>query len=250
MNALCVWVFKSGLSRKKVEYLFAGIGTVLGLLIAAPFSDVIPGGVAVGIMVALLLLGWAIGYSVNDKVDLEIYKHLTLSPESKKVTLLQRSLTSASLLKFVEAYKTTTQYNASKLVYTSATVGGVTTGGFHTTQASLSDKYEGSSGRYLPIVKLRDGTEMTVEDMVLTPEMVIDVRNYPEISKFLRGNTLHLRYSTPETNLTPEEKEVLRRAIQNKDYATQNNITQRAFHASLLTKEDSTAIKNWISGKG
>ena len=79
--------------------------------------------------------------------------------------------------------------------------------------------------------------------------MLKEAKSDPVISKFLKEDYIYLKKETADTKLTEEENYILRQAVNSNDYAMQQNITQRAFLATLLTKAEHDAIRNWISGK-
>lgn len=176
-------------------------------------------------------------------------KHMVFNEDTNSAKLLQRSETSASLLHIEQIQNTYTKYNPSKMVYTGATVGGVTTGGIHTTEAYLSTQAGPNSGRYHIYAKGHGRKVISIQKIELSKDLLKEAKECKEISKFIVGNELVLKYNTPDTKLTREEQEILKKAIDTFDVALQENITQRAFIASMLTKEDCMAIKKWVSGK-
>lgn len=175
-------------------------------------------------------------------------QHMTINETDESATLFQRSEISASLLKMEPIYTTNTKHHDAKLVYTGATVGGVHTGGFHTTKAYLSDTYTGTSGKYHIFVKQDNGKVVEIKKIKLTKQLLSEAKHSPSIRKFIVNNEISLRYDNDETKLTKEEQYILKEAVNNYDKATQYNITQRAFLATQLTQEDCNAIINWVSG--
>ena len=166
------------------------------------------------------------------------------------VKLYQRSEVSAKEIYIHPVHKVFTKYNPSQLVYTGATVGGIHTGGFHTTEAYWSEKSEGASGKYMAFIKDVDGKEYTVDKIVLANDDLLNAaKAHPVVGKFVKEDYIYLKKENSETKFTKEEYDILREAVNTNNYGLQRNITQRAFLESLLTKAEYDAILNWIRGK-
>lgn len=174
--------------------------------------------------------------------------HIIINEKDKTAELFKRSDVSASYLSFAEHDISYTKYNPSQLVYTGATVGGIHTGGFHTTKAHYSSHSQGRAGKYYIYSKDHNGKVVIIQKIILTEELLEEASKSATIKKFIVGNCLELKYDTPETKLTAAEYDILRNATMSYDHATQLNITQRAFLASQLTRADCVAILNWVSG--
>ena len=205
----------------------------------------------VGAVLALIACGIAlVGVEIHyGKKYSKITEHIMYIGEDS-VKLYKRSEVSAKQIYIQPVHKTYTKYNPSQLVYTGATVGGIHTGGFHTTQAYLSERSEGASGKYMAFIKDREDKEQLVVKIVLADDSLLkEAKSDPVISKFLKEDYIYLKKETADTKLTEEENYILRQAVNSNDYAMQQNITQRAFLATLLTKAEHDAIRNWISGK-
>lgn len=159
-------------------------------------------------------------------------------------------------IKVKQYTKRYTKYNPSKTIYTSATVGGVTTGGFHQTQATISSVGAGGSGGYYLQAKAPKKDEVLEDEYLmlksirLSANLVDEAKKDKRVSHLLQGNELVLRRKNKDTELTPEEKEILARAIRAGDIATQENITERAFAAQFLTKEECNNVLEWLCGDG
>jgi hypothetical protein len=158
-------------------------------------------------------------------------------------------------IKVKQYMKRYTKHNPSKTIYTGATVGGVTTGGFHQTQATLTTVGAGGSGRYYLQAKapktddpLENEYLMLKEIILANHSLVEEARTDKRVSHLLQGDKLVLRRKNKETELTADEKEILQRAIRTFDVATQENITERAFAAQFLTKKECEDVLDWLGG--
>lgn len=187
--------------------------------------------------------------SIVGKKEMQERQYIVFDKESKSATLLQRNAISSASFYIQPIDKVHYDFKPSELVYTGATVGGVTTGGFHTTEAHYREKSDGASGKALLLAKLRNGETVTIKKIHLSDEKLKEAAaNDPRIKRFLKGNALVLEYSGKETELTKDESFLLKKAISTNNKAMQNYVTQRAFLAMQLTKEDCENIKNWVAG--
>ena len=168
---------------------------------------------------------------------------LVIDPQSKTVTLKKRTHGNQSQLKIERYVKTYTKYNPSKTIFTSATVGGITTGGFHKTQAYYSTQASGLGGYYLATT---DDNSFIVEKIWLDAQLTKAALRDNRVSHLVKNNALMVLRDSKDTELTSSEKEILKTAIMSGDYALQQNITERAFSASFITKEECKNVLAWI----
>lgn len=236
--------------KKIIEYVIMGATVLLVMAICVSLDmNGTLSGVLAFIAMIIAFIAFEIAYGqYHMKKEKILSQHMTINETDESATLFQRSEISASLLKMEPIYTTNTKHHDAKLVYTGATVGGVHTGGFHTTKAYLSDTYTGTSGKYHIFVKQDNGKVVEIKKIKLTKQLLSEAKHSPSIRKFIVNNEISLRYDNDETKLTKEEQYILKEAVNNYDKATQYNITQRAFLATQLTQEDCNAIINWVSG--
>lgn len=157
-------------------------------------------------------------------------------------------------IKVKQYIKRYTKYTPSKTIYTGATVGGITTGGFHQTQATLSSVGAGGSGGYYLEAKvpkkddILENEYLILESIRLSADLVAEAKKDKRVCHLLQGNELVLRRKNKDTELTPDEKEILKQAILTRDIATQENITERAFAAQFLSAEECHNVLEWLCG--
>ena len=169
---------------------------------------------------------------------------LILDPQNKAVTLKKRTHGNQNQLKIKRYIKTYTKYNPSKTVFTSATVGGITTGGFHQTQAYYSEQASGLGGYYLETTNGNDS--FIVEKILLNAQLTKQAKEDKRVSHLVKNNSLMLLRDGKDTKLTSSENEILRSAIMSGNYAMQQNITERAFSARFITKQECVNVLAWI----
>lgn len=221
---------------------------LIGLVAGAAVCIALRLGGNVGKAIFIIVMCVAIFAGKNLKEG-EERRHI-LNKGGKTAILYQRSAFSSSVFRIQRVHKVHYDFEPSKLVYTGATVGGITTGGLHTTQAHYKEVSEGTSGKAMLIAKFSDGETETIEIIHLANEkLVAEAANDPRVSRFLKGNDLVLKYSDEKSELTDDEKYVLKKAIAENNTAMQRYITQRAFLATQLTTEECKNIKRWIRGK-
>lgn len=222
---------------------------LLAVLLDIPFflALLIAGAVAgLGIY---LFDKWA---SSGEPVEREKTIEYDIKTESAK--LYKRVGSNLNNMDIKQYTKTTTKYNPSKTVFTGAMVGGVMMGGFHQTDAYLSENSEGGSGAYYLRVKVPSETELfeseyiILKSIILTDELAAQASNDKRVSKFLKGNTLVLKHEDSKAKLTDSEAYILKQSLESGNIAMRQNITQRAFFASQLTWQECYDIKDWISG--
>lgn len=236
-------------------WIFATIVTVvlmLGLGIGAAIDSVFFGIV---IALGISVLGVKVFLKSSGKKDDKPSEvGIEFDKETGTARLYKRIGSNLSGMKIRQYKKTYTKYNPSKTVFTAATVGGITTGGFHQTQAYLSDTYAGGSDAYYLEVKSlsweadRLYDVIILKKIILTDELSAEAAKDSRVSKFLHGNELILKKSGKDSELTLLEKDILRQAVLSGDVATQENITQRAFLTTQLSWKECLDIKDWISG--
>lgn len=239
-----------------MKILLATIITVILVLcvVLAAFLDI---PFILALLIALAVIG--VGIYLFDKwassgEPVEREKTIEYDIKTSSAKLYKRVGSNLRNMDIKQYTKTTTHYNPSKTIYTSVTVGGVTTGGFHQTDAYLSETSQGGSGSYYLRVKVPSETEILeneyiiLKSIILTDELAAQASTDKRVKKFLKGNTLVLKHEDAKTELTDSEKHILKQAALTGDVAMQSNITQRAFLATQLTWQECYDIKDWISG--
>ena len=237
----------------KIIAVIISVILVLVIVLAAaldiPFFAALLIAVAVAGAAIYLLDKWA---SSGEPVEREVSIEYDIKSQSAK--LYKRVGANLHNMKIKEYSKTTVHYNPSKTVFTGANVGGVITGGFHQTEAYLSETSEGGSDAYYLEVKVPSETELfeneyiILKNIILTDELAEQAKNDKRVSKFLQGKTLVLKNNTDKGKLNSAEAAVLKESMQSGNFAMQQNITQRAFLASQLSWQECYDIKDWISG--
>lgn len=178
----------------------------------------------------------------------EEFSHITFDEKKNSAKLYKRASISGKSIEIRADYNLTYKYNPAKIVYTGATVGGVTTGGFHTEEEHYALGSGGKSGKYYLRAKLSAGKYMSIDRIHLTDELVEEAKQNPNVKKFLRGKTLVLAHRGKATQLKEDEQDVYMRAVQRHDEAAMYAASQRAINAKKLTREECESILKWISG--
>ena len=227
---------------------------LLIVILLAVFLDV-------SLFVAFLIAGAVAGLGIylfdkwaSSGEPVEREKTIEYDIKTSTAKLYKRVGSNLNNMDIKEYTNTTTHYNPSKTVFTGAMVGGVMTGGFHQTEAYLSETSQGGSGAYYLRVKVPSETELfeseyiILKSIILTDELTAQARTDKRVSKFLNGNTLELKHDNSKSKLTSAEADILKQSLQTGNIAMQENITKRAFFASRLTWQECYDIKDWISG--
>lgn len=235
------------MSDKVIDYILMGAGVLLGMPVALLFDSK---GLAVFMWVLVIVVVFAVGKTIvgriqGKKAD-EQSKHYTYSEEDKTMTLFQRSKISYSALHWDPLYEHDLKYNPSKTIYTGATSGGITMGGFHTTEAYYQERPTKKSGRYIAFMPFTDGTRIYIKEIILVGKVLDEAKSNPEIRKFLKGDRLVLLNQNPKSNLDGK--------LSASDIANGGNVVQYAYMDSLkanvgITLAEAEIINNWLKGE-
>lgn len=161
-----------------------------------------------------------------------------ISPHHKKLRWI---------LQVKPAHTVEYKYNPATLEYTGVTIGGITTGGFHVNEASISGSAFHNTGKYQLVLQDK-GLYEILDEIVLPDNLVSSAKNTPVVKNFLQGNRLVLKHTGADTELTTSERETIAAARRQGRQDVVINATLRAVAASYLTKAECDAIKNWLCG--
>lgn len=207
-------------------------------------------------VISLLLCGIAVYFTdklyngILEKRKLLQEEYLLFDEEKEVAQLLKRGAVAANMLTCESISATSYKYNPAKLVYTGATVGGIHTGGFHTTEAYISEHYTGGSTGKGHVFIVCEKKIVGIEKIYLVGDLYQSALKNERIKKFMVDNYISFRNHGEEAKLTQTEQMALQAAIKSGNTAAQYNITQRAFIASHLDLEDIHYIINWIRSNG
>lgn len=110
---------------------------------------------------------------------------------NETLRLNKRDKDNAYLIKKSSITNTNYSYHAPKMVYTGATVGGVTTGGWHEEKAYYSQEVS-DSGKSKLKFKGKDGG--TIKKIILTADLIASAKQQSDIKQFLKDDTLELQH--------------------------------------------------------
>lgn len=136
----------------------------------------------------------------------------------------------------------------AELVYTSATVGGITTGGFHVNEAYKTESVGGKTGTY-HIVLRGYPNDTIVRKVLIQPDMIYSAKNHPVVKEFLNGSTLILKH-----NISPKIPEAVKNAAMKCNETGQYDKAAKLLRpynsVCKLTKDECEAVIAWMSGTG
>lgn len=234
------------MSDKVINYLLAGIGFLLGL----PFVLLIDSkGLAIFVWIAIIIIVFAIGRVITNRKwkaqGEEQIQHYTYSEEDKTMTLFQRSKISYAAVHWDPLYEHDLKYNPSKTIYTGATSGGITMGGFHTTEAYYQERPAKKSGRYIAYLQFHDGKRIYIKEIILVGKVLEEAKSNPKIRKFLKGDRLVL--------LNQNAKSKLDGKLSASEIANGGTVIQHAYMDSLkanvgITLWEAEIINEWLKG--
>lgn len=235
------------MSDKVIDYILMGAGVLLGMPVALLFDSK---GLAVFMWVLVIVVVFAVGKTIvgriqGKKAD-EQSKHYTYSEEDKTMTLFQRSEISFAAVHWDPLYEHDLKYNPSKLIYTGASSGGVSMGGFHTTEAYYQERPTKKSGRYIAYLQFHDGSRIYIKEIILVGKVLDEARKNPQISEFLKGDRLVLLNQNAKSNLDDK--------LSASEIANGGTVVQHAYMDSLkanvgITFAETQIIDNWLKGE-
>lgn len=174
-----------------------------------------------------ILWYWFVGSKKSIQKKNDFANYLTFikgTGYTNRVVIHIRAPKIQDAIKIEEGRDYTTKDVPDKLIYTGATVGGVTTGGFHTQKGGIAITSMKKNGKYNLCYKLIPSYEY--QDNSITFIELTD----SDFKKFQETRINHL--------ITSEEKK--------KHY----NLTgKNIVNASDLSKEAAYALKDWLSGQ-
>ena len=174
----------------------------------------------------------------NDKAQTVQITQFGESPEFPNISLKEISASEQT-------------YHPEQLIYTGATVGGVSMGGFHTQEAYISEKFKSSGkyGLYLPFIKpdvpyydKNSKTNIKIDEIYLSDSLTKKVPQ--ELKTFLKEQKLVLKHE----NISESKKFLLESAIKSGNPIIYNKALQDFYFETQLTKSECQSIINWISG--
>ena len=181
-------------------------------------------------------------YVEQKKIHDQIKDCVSYDPIKEILTISRRDPNFAKLFKIVEYKKTEFGHTPEKLVYTGATVGGVTTGGVHKSGGYYAQEGR-KSGKFNLYYRNDNGTSMVdvpVERIKLSPELAEEARA-SQIREYVKGTKIFL---FDKIEMTTEA--VMAMKAGHKDYAF--NLHEQAKVDASPTYEKCISIVNWLSG--
>ena len=135
-------------------------------------------------------------------------------------------------------------YHPERTVYTGATVGGVTTGGFHTEKAHHTYSVSPSDKYVLNYIWLSESSPSAIKEIQLESQVLIEeARKTPVVQSFLECNKLNL-----QKPMSKETAERIAALVRNADETTKMNVLMQYNAQDGLSKREADAIFNWLCG--
>lgn len=228
---------------KVLDYILVGVGVLLGLLVGVLCDSTF---LCILVIAVVYIGGRLIIGHIRSKKGEEQRKHYTFSQEDKTMTLFQRSQISYAAVHWEPLYEHDLKYNPSKTIYTGATSGGISMGGFHTTEAYYQEAPKKRSGRYIAYIQFYDDTRLYIKEIILVGKVLDEAKRNAKIRKFLKGDRLVLLNQNAKSNLDGK--------LSASDIANGGTVIQYAYMDSLkanvgITSAEVELINNWLKGE-
>lgn len=191
----------------------------------------------------LILFGLVITYfsfkilslKKEEKQAHEARQTMSYDSNTKCLTVLERSPQLKEALTIEAAHDIIANYTPDRIIYTGATVGGITTGGFHTEKGGYSMSLGGKTGKYYLSYKFA--------------KYIVTSNPDPRQSQYQSDIVSFVRLTTSDF------EEAQNHPILKKLVATEE--TKKGFHLSgdnilnlfRLTRDEADGVLNWLSGE-
>ena len=165
--------------------------------------------------------------------------------DDNTIEVISREGSNKKLLSMKRHTNTYYKYNAPKAIFTSATVGGITTGGVDIIGPSYSLQNGGRTDRF-DLWYEEHKTIKLINKIRLSPSDTSIAASDSRLKKFLEGNTLLLKYQL--TDEMDQNQIRLARDVYSKTGDTNQmlNVAQSALSKTLLTESDMSYVYSWI----
>lgn len=246
---------------KKVLLIWVGL-LVLMIIVAANSPGMSPDFLVimyfvVGLIATFAYMIYDIKTAINPKnkpeVSLSVKRAGFGNISGYTLNVYGRVKNNRRVLKLMENSNYNLKYHPEQTVFTAATVGGITTGGFHTVEAhhtvseSRTGKYKINYTGGCPEAILSAQNVLppyAVSSIYLsTDKLVEDARKTPVVCDFLKGKYLELE------NFTPEMAKNVNNAGKLDDPTLAMNVVLNAASQMGIDKESGKAILNWLCGE-
>lgn len=170
------------------------------------------------------------------------YFHFKKQKEGGNIIVLRKR--DPKIRKFIKVSKVIIpdiKYNPAQYIYTSATVGGITTGGITKIGDNYSYSYTGTNkcALYIKSKKLDIQTIQTQSQ-----EIIESAKNHPIVKKFVNGNQIVLLHEA-----SPNTTEKLKHASTLGNAPLFKSIAKQYYIETRLTKDECEAILDWLCSK-
>lgn len=213
-----------------ITIILAPIVICLGV-IGVPIELAAPLGIIAGIILFFV---------VTIKIENRITKYATYESADKTLRLHKKGSFLKESVTMKRYIRTNATYKPAEIVYTGATVGGITTGGIHVNEAH----YETSGTRTDKFGLYFNNCQ--VKRIVCD----FEIKDHPAINKFKTDkNTLVLTYEGAKEEMGGLSKEMYKKAVVKGDLGMQYHLLNNQIEESMLSHNDCKNVLKWIVGK-
>ena len=234
---------------------------VLGILIFVVIAGIgSAADIGTGTMTFIGVFAWILFVTFSDKKDKDKLKELNkktshalkFDPETGVITLTERNQTYAKMFDFERYVSKRHSYSQEKLIFTSATVGGVTTGGVD--KVGGYDTEQKKTDRYNLVYKYVDPKDNSskkgiVKEIELSDDL-LEEAIHSEVKVYLNGNRIVV--VTPLVSSDKEKQGIVNmyRVCSGKEdeyVAAMANVEENDKIRTMPTLKKSSTILKWIS---
>ncbi len=230
-------------------YLISGIGGVLSILL----------GILLRWNITVIIIVFLVTVTVLATVSYILYesgftKHkrvIVTEQEINKITITARNPRVVEFINIEAEYNASLDYNPAEIKYSSITLGGITTGTIDFKDESTSMKHYKNGNYFLSYgTNSKNTPNWPVYYIELSDRLVDEAKANPDISYYLKGNTLVLRDT--DSKFSKEEVDAFSHFMNDGSLESITKATKilgGSSPRSLLSKDECVKIKKWLSGK-
>lgn len=200
--------------------------------------------IVIGINIQLSIILWLLIATIISRIiiSINLISYIEYTFKDKTLHLHKRDSSLKELIKMKRYVETTAVYKPAEIVYTSATVGGITTGGVHVNEAHYdyysSKTNEDKFGLYY--------NDRPIEKIVCD----FDIEDHPAINQFkVNKNTIVISYHKSKKEMDTLGKMMYKNAVSTGDQGMQCHILNKKIMEDKISRNDCKNIIKWISGK-
>jgi hypothetical protein len=204
---------------------------------------------AISFICLLIAALWSKSKCDRSKAKSHAAKNVQYDLKTRTLTVLNRVSDNEAILKIEDVLHLNFKYSPAELVYTGATTGNVSMGGFHINEASMSASQGGKTGKFCIVYTGPESKDnhCKIDKIHLSNEQIKSAKSHYIVSRFLKDDTLVLEHKT-YSHLTDSERRASLDAYISGRTDIFYGLNMKQYVDMQLTQEECQAIVSWLLG--